>query len=226
MKILSVAAAMAALAISVSAHAADKPELRIGSVVAMTGPASALGLPEKNALELLQEQLANDTSLPFTVKFITYDDGSDPTKAVNNVRKLITEDRAHVVICCTTTPTSMAILETVTQAKVPNISLAQLCRSTSTSWNCALMSAATSSREMPNEPLAMPPKICASATLSASVPFRRLAPSAVRPSLVDPTVSLAADRRMSRSVVESAVRSNSWRFQSRAPEASHRNVLT
>ena len=74
MKILSVAAAMAALAISVSAHAADKPELRIGSVVAMTGPASALGLPEKNALELLQEQLANDTSLPFTVKFITYDD--------------------------------------------------------------------------------------------------------------------------------------------------------
>ena len=124
MKILSVAAAAAALAISISAHAADKPELRIGSVVAMTGPASALGLPEKNALELLQEQLAKDTSLPFTVKFITYDDGSDPTKAVNNVRKLITEDRAHVVICCTTTPTSMAILETVTQAKVPNISLA------------------------------------------------------------------------------------------------------
>jgi branched-chain amino acid transport system substrate-binding protein len=107
-----------------AAGAADKPELRIGSVVAMTGPASALGLPEKNALELLQEQLASDTSLPFTVKFITYDDGSDPTKAVNNVRKLITEDNVHIVICCTTTPTSMAILETVTQAKVPNISLA------------------------------------------------------------------------------------------------------
>ena len=112
------------LATSTAALAADKPELRIGSVVAMTGPASALGLPEKNAIELLQEQLASDTSLPFTIKFITYDDGSDPTKAVNNVRKLITEDRAHVVICCTTTPTSMAILETVTQAKVPNISLA------------------------------------------------------------------------------------------------------
>jgi len=109
---------------SATAFAADKPEFRIGSVVAMTGPASALGLPEKNALELLQEQIAKDTSLPFTVKFITYDDASDPTKAVNNVRKLITEDQVHVVICCSTTPTSMAILETVTQAKVPNISLA------------------------------------------------------------------------------------------------------
>lgn len=124
MRVISVVSALAALAMSATAFAADKPELRIGSVVAMTGPASALGLPEKNALELLQEQIAKDTNLPFTVKFITYDDASDPTKAVNNVRKLITEDQVHVVICCSTTPTSMAILETVTQAKVPNISLA------------------------------------------------------------------------------------------------------
>jgi branched-chain amino acid transport system substrate-binding protein len=124
MRVISVVSALAALAMSATAFAADKPEFRIGSVVAMTGPASALGLPEKNALELLQEQIAKDTSLPFTVKFITYDDASDPTKAVNNVRKLITEDQVHVVICCSTTPTSMAILETVTQAKVPNISLA------------------------------------------------------------------------------------------------------
>jgi branched-chain amino acid transport system substrate-binding protein len=124
MRVISVVSALAALAMSATAFAADKPEFRIGSVVAMTGPASALGLPEKNALELLQEQIAKDTSLPFTVKFITYDDASDPTKAVNNVRKLITEDQVHVVICCSTTPTSMAILETVTQARVPNISLA------------------------------------------------------------------------------------------------------
>ncbi len=123
MKKISIAAA-ALMMSAMAAGAADKPELRIGSVVAMTGPASALGVPEKNALELLQEQIASDTSLPFTVKFITYDDASDPTKAVNSVRKLITEDNVHVVICCSTTPTSMAIIETVTQAKVPNISLA------------------------------------------------------------------------------------------------------
>lgn len=124
MRSLSALSVIAGLTVSATAFAAEKPELRIGSVVAMTGPASALGVPAKNALELLEEQLAAETNLPFTVKFIAYDDASDPTKAVNNVRKLITEDRAHVVICCSTTPTSMAILETVTQAKVPNISLA------------------------------------------------------------------------------------------------------
>ncbi|MGE0340133.1 MAG: ABC transporter substrate-binding protein [Xanthobacteraceae bacterium] len=107
-----------------TAFAADKPELRIGSVIALTGPASALGLPARNALVLLEEELAKDKSLPFTVKFITYDDASDPTRAVNGVRKLVSEDRVHVVICCSTTPASMAILETVTQAQVPNISLA------------------------------------------------------------------------------------------------------
>ena len=123
MKKISVAAA-ALMMSAIAAGAAEKPELRIGSVVAMTGPASALGVPEKNALDLLHDQIATDTSLPFTVKFITYDDASDPSKAVNSVRKLITEDNVHVVICCSTTPTSMAIIETVTQAKVPNISLA------------------------------------------------------------------------------------------------------
>lgn len=111
-------------ALSGAAFAADKPELRIGSVIALTGPASALGLPARNALVLLEEELAKDKSLPFTVKFITYDDASDPTRAVNGVRKLVSEDRVHVVICCSTTPASMAILETVTQAQVPNISLA------------------------------------------------------------------------------------------------------
>jgi branched-chain amino acid transport system substrate-binding protein len=124
MKMLSIATILASVMVSTGLSAAEKPELRIGTVLAMTGPASALGLPEKNGLELLEEQVAADTGLPFRVKFITYDDASDPTKAVNGVRKLITEDRVHVVICCTTTPTSMAILETVTQAQVPNISLA------------------------------------------------------------------------------------------------------
>lgn len=116
------AATLTMLAFAASAQ--EKPELRIGSVLSLTGPASSLGIPARNALTLIEEQTAADTSTPFRVKFVTYDDASDPTKAVNAVRKLIGEDRAHLVICCSTTPSSMAILETVTQARVPNISLA------------------------------------------------------------------------------------------------------
>src|SRR5947209_7667700 len=99
---------------------------------------------------------------------------------------------------------------------MPNNSLAQACRSTSANWNWAFTSAIASERATPNEPLAMPPYICASPTESASAPPRRFAPNAVRPSFVEPTVTRAADRRMSRSVVDSEFRSNSCRFQSRA----------
>ena len=99
-------------------------ELKIGAVVSITGGASGLGANSANAIKLLEERLGKDASLPFKVKIITYDDATDPTKAVNAVRRLIQEDAVHLVICCTTTPNSMAVLTTVAEAKVTNISMA------------------------------------------------------------------------------------------------------
>jgi branched-chain amino acid transport system substrate-binding protein len=95
----------------------------IGSVVASTGPASGLGIPERNAINLFEEDLAKRTDLPFRVRFVTYDDSSDPTRSVINVRKLIEDDKAHIVICCTTTPSSMAILDVVKNGKTANMAL-------------------------------------------------------------------------------------------------------
>jgi branched-chain amino acid transport system substrate-binding protein len=108
----------------VQAQAQAQPELRIGAVVSITGGASALGVNSANAIKLLEEQFAADKSLPYKVKIVTYDDATDPTKAVNAVRRLIQEDAVHAVICCTTTPNSMAVIPVVQQAQVPNISMA------------------------------------------------------------------------------------------------------
>lgn len=120
-----IAIVVAALLLGAEASSAqDKPELVIGSVVSTTGPAAGLGVPERNAILLFEETIAKQTDLPFKVRFIVYDDGSDPTRSVTNVRKLIDEDRVHLVICCTTTPSSMAILETVKNAKIPNMAMA------------------------------------------------------------------------------------------------------
>jgi len=107
-----------------TAQTPDKPVLVIGVVASASGPAAALGLPEKKAVELVEEMARSRPDLPFTPKFIYYDDGSDPTRAVNAVRKLAGEDAAAVVICCTTTPASMAILDTVKSLGVLNISMA------------------------------------------------------------------------------------------------------
>lgn len=121
-----VAGAISALMLSHGTGIAQvtKPELRIGAVFALTGPASALGVPAKNAIQVMEEQLAQRKDLPFQPRFFIYDDNSDPTKAVNAVRKLVAENQVHLVICCSTTPSSMAILETVNSSAVPNISVA------------------------------------------------------------------------------------------------------
>jgi len=117
-------AAVVSLLPSMPAQAQGKPVLKIGAVIASTGPASSLGIPEKNAVVLAEETLKGRSDLPFAVEFIIYDDGSDPTKSVNSVRKLISEDNVAVVICCTTTPASLAILETINSGAVLNISMA------------------------------------------------------------------------------------------------------
>jgi branched-chain amino acid transport system substrate-binding protein len=129
--ISSLARQAAALVFSIGAGAhvplhaqGQPPELRIGAVISITGGASSLGVNAANAIKILEERYAADKNRPYKVKIVTYDDATDPTKAVNAVRRLIQEDEVHAVICCSTTPNSMAIIPTVQQAKVPTISLA------------------------------------------------------------------------------------------------------
>jgi branched-chain amino acid transport system substrate-binding protein len=118
------ALAAALMAAGMPAKAQQKPELRIAAIIAVTGPASALGAPERNAVDLFDKIWSARTDLPFTIKVISYDDGSDPTKSVSLTRKAIEEDKADVVVCCTTTPGSMAIIDTVSASKVTMISMA------------------------------------------------------------------------------------------------------
>jgi len=106
------------------AIAEEKPELRIAAIIAVTGAASALGAPERNAVELFDKTWSSREDLPFKIKIISYDDGSDPTKSVSLTRKAIEEDKADVVVCCTTTPSSMAIIDSVNAAKITMISMA------------------------------------------------------------------------------------------------------
>jgi len=123
LKTCLITAALAAL-LPAAALAENRPEFRIGTVNSVTGGASAIAAGAVSAINLLEQQLAADTSLPFKVRFIKYDDSSDPTKSINAVRKLAQEDKAHLVICCTTTPASLAVNKIVEQEKIPNISLA------------------------------------------------------------------------------------------------------
>jgi len=88
-------------------------------VLSETGPAASLGIPEKKTVELFPKEIAGQK-----IDYIFMNDGSDPTAAVKATKKLIDEDKVDVVIGSSITPNSLAMVDVVGGAKVPNISLA------------------------------------------------------------------------------------------------------
>ena len=93
--------------------------IHVGVTLSMTGPAASLGIPQRNSIALMPKKVAGQT-LEYTV----LDDASDTTKAVANMRKLISEDHADVIIGSSITPASMAMIPVAGEAQVPLISLA------------------------------------------------------------------------------------------------------
>lgn len=116
MKTLTRLAAAAALALGSFAALAD---INVGVTVSATGPAASLGIPEKNTITLLPQKIGNEK-----VNYIVLDDASDTTTAVSNARKLLSEHKVDVIIGSTTTPNSLAMIDPVSEAQVPMISLA------------------------------------------------------------------------------------------------------
>lgn len=116
---------LAGAGLSLPAFGAEPEPIVIGASIAQTGAVSSLGTGEVKAINLLAGEInAKGGIAGHPLKVVILDSASDPQKSVLNVRKLITEDNAVGIICCTTSPESMAIIDTVQRAKVPNISLA------------------------------------------------------------------------------------------------------
>ena len=62
------------------------------------------------------------------VRYIFLDDASDPATAVQNVKRLISQDNIDVLIGPSVTPTTIAVIETIAAAKVPMITFGSTSR--------------------------------------------------------------------------------------------------
>ena len=94
-------------------------DITVGVSLSTTGPTASLGIPEKNTIALLPTSIGGQK-----VNYIVLDDATDPTAASKNARKLVSEDKADVIIGSTSTPTSTAVLEVAAESKTPQIALA------------------------------------------------------------------------------------------------------
>ncbi len=120
MKKLGLSAAVAAaLALPAFAASAQTSEITIGISISTTGPAAALGIPERNALEFVPKEIGG-----VPLKVIVLDDGGDPTNATTNARRFITETKADIIMGSSTTPPTIAVSNVANEASIPHIGLA------------------------------------------------------------------------------------------------------
>ena len=99
--------------------------IKIGAIVATTGPASFLGVPELQTLQHYIKKINNEGGVDGKkLELIHYDTGANPKKAVSFAKRLIAQDKVSVIIGPSTTGETMALLRIVKKAKIPLISMA------------------------------------------------------------------------------------------------------
>ncbi|WP_111735643.1 ABC transporter substrate-binding protein [Roseovarius amoyensis] len=116
---LTLGAAVAALALPAQA------DIKIGSSLAQTGPASFLGDPEAKTLKMLVEELnANGGVNGEMIELVMYDDGADANKARTFATRMVEDDEVVAVVGGSSTGATMAMIPVFEEAGIPFISLA------------------------------------------------------------------------------------------------------
>ncbi len=109
--------AAAGVALSLASSAAR--EVRIGVTLTATGPAAAIGVPYRQASDLFPGEIAGQP-----VKWIVLDDAGDPSAAVKNAVRFVSNDNVDAILGSTSPPGSIAMFDTAIAGKTVQLSLA------------------------------------------------------------------------------------------------------
>jgi branched-chain amino acid transport system substrate-binding protein len=119
---LSIACAAALLL--VGAGRCAWADIVIAVPLSISGPASSVGTPNRNATTLWPSEIGGEK-----LKVIVQDDRSDPTEASTVARRLIEDDKADIIVGGSTVPVSLAISAVANEKKTPFLMLSP------TPWN-------------------------------------------------------------------------------------------
>ncbi|GMO93271.1 ABC transporter substrate-binding protein [Bradyrhizobium sp. TM239] len=108
-----------AVSVLLSFATAARADITIGFVTSLSGPGSSIGLGYAKGIAAAYEykaQMAGEK-----VRLIQLDDGSDPSAATRNARKLVEEEKVDVLIGTATVPSTVAMIAVASELKVPMI---------------------------------------------------------------------------------------------------------
>ncbi len=126
MKRFSTKLILAAVAVNLAVIPAALAEtVKIGAILAVTGPASFLGGPEARTLEMLTDEVNAAGGINGNkIEMIIKDSGASPEKAISFAKQLIEEDKVVAVIGPSTSGESMSVKKIFEDARTPLVSCA------------------------------------------------------------------------------------------------------
>ena len=125
MKILRLFAAAAVISALLVAPVLAAPAIKIGAILAVTGPASFLGAPEAKTLEMLVEEINAKGGINGSkVELVIKDSGASPEKAISFAKQLIEEEKVFAIIGPSTSGETMAIKNLAEESKTLLLSCA------------------------------------------------------------------------------------------------------
>src|SRR6185312_1927321 len=110
---------------------ATDSEIKIGNIMPYSGPASAYGVIGKTEAAYFNKINAEGGINGRKIKFISYDDGYSPPKAVEQVHKLVDSDHVLLIFNPLGTPSNTAIRKYLNSKRIPQLFVA----SGASKWN-------------------------------------------------------------------------------------------
>jgi branched-chain amino acid transport system substrate-binding protein len=96
-------------------------DITIGFVTSLSGPGASIGIPYGRGIQAAVEYKSEVNGEK--IKLIQLDDGSDPSAATRNARKLIEEEKVDLLIGTATAPSTIAMMAVANELKVPMIAV-------------------------------------------------------------------------------------------------------
>ncbi len=99
--------------------------IKIGTFLAVTGPASFLGDPELKTLQLYVDEINKEGGLlGRPVELIHYDTGGNAKEAVNFFKRLVKKDQVDIILGGSSSGESLAVMPLAEEEQIPFISMA------------------------------------------------------------------------------------------------------
>jgi branched-chain amino acid transport system substrate-binding protein len=117
-RFLAFAVLIVAVALGCAKKESPKEPIKLGAILAVTGPASFLGAPEAKTIEMLAEELnAKGGVNGHKVDLVIKDSGASPEKAISFAKQLIEEEKVFAIIGPSTSGETMKIKNIAEEGK-------------------------------------------------------------------------------------------------------------